>query len=146
MADTVGVKWIYPPNWDGNPPDNNGWREVTVRFHGISDGTGEADVTKVDISELRTVQGIVPTRTKITSIKYMVNGMSVRLEWDRSPNAVIAILGITAGNDGVLDWGGKGLVDPGEVGDRTGDILLTTGGATSGDTYDITMCIKLKES
>ena len=144
MADTVEVKYIYPPNFDlaPNTEDHSGTRRVCVQLTSTSDGTGETDVKKVDISELRMPDGLPPTRTAVEKIDYMISGMTVKLEWDRAPNSVIALLD---GSNGCISWqqlGGK--VDPSGEGDRTGDILLTTTGADSGDTYDITMWIKLK--
>lgn len=144
MADTVTEQWVYPPNWDGNAPEKGGWRTVSKRFTCVSDGTGETDVVKIDISELRTTSGAIPTRTAIESIQYVVVGFaSVVLEWDRAPNSVICVL---TDNSGKLCFAKSGgLPDPSSDGDRTGDILLTSSGATSGDTYDITVTLKLKE-
>ena len=142
MADTVSVEYLYPPNWDLNPPESGGWRRVIAQLRGVSDGTGETDVQKIDISELRTTDGRVPTRTAVEWIQYSVSeGWSVLLEWDRSPNSVIVRLT----GSGELDWtktGGK--PDASEAGDRTGDIQLTTVGAAANDSYDITICLKLK--
>jgi len=144
MADTVTEQWIYPPNWDGNAPEKGGWQRVTKRLTCISDGTGETAVKKVDISELRTVNGNPPTRVVVESINFNQQGFtSIKLEWDRAPLFTIAVL---SSSDGLLDFTEVGgLVDPGQAGDRTGDILLTTSGATSGDAYDITLCLKLKD-
>ena len=55
MADTVDIQWLYPPNWDyGSVPDDQrvGWHKAIVKLSGLSDGTGETDVTKVDISQM----------------------------------------------------------------------------------------------
>jgi len=144
MADTVTEQWVYPPNWDGNPPVRSGWRRVEKRFTCVSDGTGETSVIKIDISELRTVSGVAPTRTAVESIRFNQKGFtSIKLLWDRAAPYTICVL---AGDRGELDFGRfGGLVDPGEAGDRTGDILLTSSGATAGDVYDITICLRLKE-
>jgi len=68
------------------------------------------------------------------------------LEWERTPHAEIIQLNANAMvAEGKFDWtsfGGK--VDPGED-DLTGDILLTTTNADSGDNYEIIMCIRLKD-
>jgi len=145
MVDTVDVHYIYPPNFEDAPnvTDKEGWREVCVQLTGVSDGTGETDVTKVDISTLRCSNGAVPTRTAIMEIAYSLDGMTAVLEWDRAPNSLIARLS----GEGHMDWRNEGgKVDPSSAGDRTGDILLTSGGTDSGDTYEITLWIKLKES
>ena len=141
MADDVGIKYIYPPNHDGgaNPVPT---RKVTVNFWGLSDGSGETDVIKVRLTDLMKHGGATPTRTAIENIKYNISGMTVRLEWDRAANAPIALLG--AGRS-ELDYRREGgIVDPGEEGDRTGNIILTSLYADSGDSYDITLTVRLK--
>ena len=146
MADAVDVQWIYPPNWDIEefPQDH---RRFEVRLIGTSDGTGETDVTKMDISQFRT-NGSVVTRTVIECIEWHIFGITCLLEWDRAPQRKIVELngnGVESSNK--LDWRhGGGLVDTGEAGDGTGDILLTTTNASSGDTYDITIKGRLKDS
>lgn len=145
MADTVDVQWLYPPNWDGNAPDSpQGWKSVTVRLMGTSDGTGETLVRKIDISELRTITGAVPTRTSVQNIFWDVKGFNnVELFWDRNPKSRIAVL---SGQGGGNFMPNGGLADPGESGDATGDILLTSNGASIGNAYDITIQLKLKGS
>ena len=144
MADTITEQWVYPPNWDENPPTKGGCRTIVKRFTCISDGTGETDVTKIDISGLRTISGAVPVKTVVESVSYIVNGFtSVVIEWDRAPNSVVCVL---SDHSGSLDFTmSGGLVDPSGAGDRTGDILLTSNGASSGDVYDITITLRLKE-
>lgn len=147
MVDSVKVEYLYPPKMlDGVWAEKSGNRRVTVRLSGISDGTGETDVIKVRLSDLKTVSGKVPTRTALELIDYLVNGLTILLEWDRAPHAEIIRLNGNGGPDsGKMDYcsiGGK--VDPGED-DRTGDILLTSTNADAGDSYDITMCLRLKD-
>ena len=151
MADTVNVQYLYPPdllstNWD----DSSGNRRVVVRFIGTSDGTGETDIVKVDLSDLKTHSGNVPSRTVVEWIEWNVYGMAVKLEWDRSPNELIIDLNDIGFNNATSDVGSRswekygGFVDPGSD-DRTGDILLTSLYGYSGDSYDITMCLRLKD-
>ena len=144
MADTVKEQWVYPPNWDGNAPTNRGWRRVTKKFSCVSDGTGETDVIKVNISDLRNVMGNEVVRTVVENIKFLQHGFDrIELNWDRAPENTIFILSEEQGDICFLKQGG--LVDPGEPGDRTGDILLTSVGATTDAVYDITMTLKLKD-
>ena len=81
-------------------------------------------------------------RDSIENIKYNIRGMTARLEWDRAANASIAILGPDTGEFDYRREGG--IVDPGEEGDRTGNIILTSVYADTGDSYDITLTVKLK--
>lgn len=147
MADTVAVQWIYPPDMqDGQWDEKSGNRRVVVRFTGTSDGTGETDVVKVDLDLLKTPSGKVPKRTAVESIDWTVFGMTCVLEWDRAPHAEIARINENASDhSGHLDWAKYGgYVDPGSD-DGTGDILLTTTNMASGDNYDITMTLRLKD-
>ena len=141
MADEVGIKYIYPANHDtgANPVPT---RKVVVNFWGLSDGTGETDVIKIRLTDLLTHDGSTPTRTAIENIKYNIRGMTVRLEWDRAANAQIALLGPQSGEFDYRKEGG--IVDPGESGDRTGNIILTSIYADSGDSYDISLTVRLK--
>jgi len=141
MADTVQVRYIYPPNLEGgaNPVPT---RRVVVNMAGVSDGTGETRVTKVRLTDLMKHDGSTPTRTAIERIQGNIQGMTLVLYWDRSPAAQFKLLGPGSYN---LDFTfGGGITDYGEEGDRTGDIMLTSWFADSGDTYDIALTVRLK--
>jgi len=144
MADTVNTRWLHPVNWDGgfdNPSE--GVKRWSVLLTCRSDGTGESAVTKVDISNLRGDGGFIPTRTAIDRVKYDAYGFTaIRLYWDRTPAEDIVVL---AGNNSSDLCFKSGIVDPGESGDGTGDILLTSTGATNGDTYTIQIDFRVKE-
>ena|SRR3990167_9073451 len=145
--DTTAVKWIYPPDMqDGQWDEKSGNRRVVVRLTGVSDGTGETDVRKVDLDLLKTQNGKIPQRTVVEEIKWHVFGMTVVLEWDRSPHAeIIRINENGVENNGHMCWRDVGgNVDPG-LDDDTGDILLTSTNCTSGDNYDITLTLRLKD-
>lgn len=130
MADAVNVQVVR----------QNGRRYV-VHLTSVSDGTGESNVVKVDISTLKLVDGVtVPTYTAIEYIEYSVSAGYVLLEWDHTTDDEIAVLS----GQGSMDWTPYGgLVDPRSTG-GTGDILLSTSGFASGDTYDITIQLRLK--
>jgi len=131
MADTVDVRPLFV-----------GVRRVAYRFTNVSDGTGEAAVTKVDISTLVGPDGrSAPTRTVIEQIEWSIQGFtSVRLFWDHTADDEIAVLS-GAGFKDFRDVGG--MADPASAGD-TGDIKLTTAGNAANATYDITLVMRLK--
>lgn len=107
----------------------DGPRNVVMKFTSVSDGTGEAAVLKVDVSALSGA----PTRVRINKIQYSVSGMVARLLWDATTDVTIVDLQ----GDGFLKahhFGG--LINNGGAG-VTGDIMLTTFGHTSGDSYTI---------
>lgn len=149
MADAVTVKYLWPPNFDGNPPEPGqaGWRKVRVQMNGISDGTGESAVKKIDISDLRRPDGQAVVRTAAELIEYSISGMgSITLEWDRAPREKIAIIpgGTAGGLGGLFDYRKSGgLVEQSDGTEGTGDILLTSTGTTSGDSYNIIISLLL---
>lgn len=130
MADTVDTKVI-----------RNDHGRYVVRLLNQSDGTGESAVTKVDVSTLTATNGGTPTYTTINRIEYSVFGMNhVTLFWDANTDDEIAVLS----GQGVLEFTPDGgLTDPKSAG-TTGDIKLTTDGATASGGYDITIWMKLK--
>ncbi len=140
MADAVNTLYIWPPNWDVSQESDV--RKVIVQFTSVSDGTGESAVKKFDLSEWTTANGLPAKRTVVEKIEYDAFGFtSIKLEWDRSPKQVIAIL---SGNNSKTLHGDRVDVDDGTSG--TGDILLTSSGGDSGDSYNITLTILLMEN
>ena len=93
---------------------------------------------KLDISELRKVDGTVPARTVVEQIRWDISGFNfVRLEWDRAPDSMIAVLSGRGEQT-------KDIVDAGEAGEGPGDIILTTDGMGDGASYDIFLTVRLK--
>lgn len=133
MADTVDTKVLF-----------NGTRLYGVRLTNVSDGTGESAVIKVDISTLVGPNGVdAPTYTKVRELEWSIQGFSsVRLFWDHTTDDEISVL--APGNGYASYEGLGGMVDPKSAG-GTGDILLTTAGAATGATYDITIVLELKK-
>ena len=149
MADAVTTTYIYPHNWDGNPLEgiqqNLNPMKLVMNFTNYSDGTGESAVRKVILADYKSNNNAAITRTVITKIEYHLQGMGVKLEWERDPNRLIATL--SAGSDdstsGVLNGPFVDFVD--DTDDSTGDIVLTTLEHTNLDSYNITLHLKLKE-
>lgn len=105
-----------------------------------SDGTGESDAILLDISTLTNANGVVPTRTRIKEIWYDIQGFSsITLKWDHTTDDTI---GIFSGG-GYLDLHAVGgLLDPASAG-GTGDILITTAGATATASYTLVLVVEL---
>jgi hypothetical protein len=118
MADAVSSQTIL-----------DGKRNVVMKFTNLSDGTGEAAVTKVDVSALNDA----PATVSIKKIHYSVTGMVVTLLWDATTDERIVDLA----GDGCLDCSGFGGIPNTLASGYTGDILLTTTGHTSGDNYTV---------
>jgi hypothetical protein len=115
----------------------SGKNRYFVRLTNISDGTGEADVIKVDKSTLVNVNGVEPTKLNLVSVQWSIQGFSsIRLEWDHTTDDEMVVLG--PGN-GYMDFSEAGaLADPASAG-GTGDVILTTAGAVSGATYNLVL-------
>lgn len=134
MADAVTV----------NVVGNSASRHV-VHLTNISDATGESAVVKVDKSTLLAVDGAEPASLDIEAVRWNVQGFtSVRILWEHTTDDVALVLSGSGYDDFVSggpfpeSLGTRGLRDPRSSG-GTGDIVLTTAGTTSGNTYDITL-------
>jgi hypothetical protein len=127
LADAVSTHTMY----------DDGARQV-AKFTNISDGTGEADVVKFDVSAMTPAV----TEVDIEKIWYSTQGMSVRIEFDADTDTVAFL--VPADADGFFDFT---EMPPGSLRNnsstgKTGDILFTTVGHTSGDTYVIIIQVK----
>lgn len=141
MADAVATNVI------SNTPDY-----YVVHFTNISDGTGESAVVKVDKSGLLASDGAEPASLDILKIQWNCDGMAVRVLWDHTTDDLaLALSGVgsidftaTGAPQGIIRYT-EGIKDPRSAG-GAGDILFTTVGHTSGDTYNITMWIRKNPS
>ena len=123
---------------------NNGPRNYVVKLTNISDGTGEAAVKKVDISTLGGPEGtdVAPVSFAIKSCEWAIQGITtVKILFDATSDDVGLLL--NPGN-GYADFASSYKNDPKSTG-FTGDIMLTTAGAESGGTYDLTLHLVKKQ-
>lgn len=132
MADTVTSKVL--PAATGQST-----RHYGVRLTNISDGTGESNVIKIALSGLKGPDGITTTTFPIEELVWNIQGFtSITLAWDHNTDITIDVLS----GQGYRDYRNYGLLcDSGTGG--TGDVILTTNGAASGATYDITIIGRL---
>jgi hypothetical protein len=113
----------------------------------ISDGTGESDAVKADKSALLASDGAEPASLDIERVAWNCDGMAVRVEWKHT----VDDLALALSGNGVIDFSdvrnipgrahGGTLNDPRSDG-GTGDVVFTTVGHSSGDTYNITMWLR----
>ena len=121
----------------------DGPKTVVVYCTNTSDGTGEAAVTKVDVSALSKRQdGTSCTGVRIQKIVFTNVGMGVKVLWDASTDVIAAQL--PADYSDTLDYSDiSGLPNVAASSVKTGDIQFTTVGHSSGDTYSIVIyCLK----
>ena len=122
---------------------NDGPKEAIIYCTNTSDGTGEAAVTKVDVSALSSLQdGTACTGVRIQKIIFSTVGMGVKILWDATSDLIAAEL--PADYSDTLDYSDmSGLPNVAASGGNTGDIQFTTIGHTSGDTYSVVLhCLK----
>ena len=127
MADAVTTQTII-----------DGERNCVMKFTNVSDGTGESAVAKVDVSALASNSaGTACSEVRIMRISHAVVGMSVQLFLDATSNVLLMELAESSnGHMEFKDFGGL----PNNAGSgKTGDILFTTKGHSSGDTYSIVL-------
>lgn len=118
MADDVATKVLYEDD-----------RIYIASFTNTSDGTGESAVKKVDVSALSPAASTVA----IEEVWFTTSGMGVKVIYDATTDDVMLLLNGT-GHMKFNDFGG--IRDPKSSG-FVGDVLFTTVGHTSGDTYTV---------
>ena len=130
MADAVTSQTIF----DGD-------KKVVQKFTNISDGTGESAVKKVDVSALNANgHGQTCTGVTIEKIWWQCNGMKVKVLFDASTDDFCIELGENqSGHHDYTSFGG--LTNPASSG-VTGDIMFTTVGHSSADSYTIIMQVR----
>jgi len=127
MADAVSTHVLYESATD-----------YIAKFTNVSDGTGESDVVKVDVSDLSPACAEVD----ILKILYSTDGMAVRIEFDATTDTVAWL--VPANQQGEIDFTKlmAGRLRNNAGSGKTGDVLFTTVGHTSGDTYSIVLVCK----
>ena len=128
MADAVTSQTIQ----DGD-------RIAVMKFANISDGTGETNIKKVDVSALQAESGTGKTCTGVTiqQIWYDCSGMTVDILWSASTDAICW----TLSGYGFYDFRQAGPLTN-NASSPTGDIDFTTTGASSGDRYTIMLAMR----
>ena len=119
----------------------DGPKHVVMKFTNVSDGPGESTVKKVDVSALSSsLDGVACSEVVIERIWWQCNGMKVQILFDATTNAFCIELGENqSGHHDYISFGG--LTNPTSSG-VTGDIMFTTVGHTSADTYTIIMQVQ----
>ena len=116
----------------------DGERNCVMKFTNVSDGSGESAVAKVDVSALQAnTAGTSCSEVRLMRVSHAIVGMSVQMFLDATDNVLLAELAESSnGHMDFKDFGGL----PNNAGSgKTGDILFTTKGHSSGDTYSITL-------
>jgi len=116
----------------------DGERNCIMKFTNVSDGSGESAVAKVDVSALAAnAAGISCSEVRVMRVSHAIVGMSVQLFLNATANVLLMELAESSnGHMNFRDFGGI----PNNAGSgKDGDILFTTVGHSSGDTYSIVL-------
>lgn len=114
----------------------DGERKAVLKFTNVSDGTGETNVVKVDVSSLAAnSSGQACTKVTVAQIWWQCVGMGVELLFDATAN--VLVIGLSPDSNGYHDYTPfTGIPNNAGTG-VTGDILFTTIGASANDTYTV---------
>ena len=130
MADTVATQTLQ-----------DGEKMVVQKFTNVSDGTGESAVVKVDVSALsKNARGQSCTGVTIEKIWWQCIGMKVQILFNASTNVFCIELG--ENQSGYHDYTSFGGLTNNAGSGKDGDVLFTTVGHTSADTYTIMMSMR----
>ncbi len=112
----------------------DGARTAILKFTNISDGTGQTAAVLVDVSTLTSDPQTGAARTGVTlqTITFSNIGMGVELLWDATTN--VPLLNLPQDWEDTMDFSAFGIPNNSAAG-KTGDIVVTTVGATAADTY-----------
>lgn len=116
-----------------------------VHLTGISDGTGEVTVIKVDKSAIGVASdGAEPASLDIVGARWSIQGYaSIRLRWNHTTPETALVL---AGNGAFEVSDPRMGIPDGRGAGGTGDIELSSGGAAANATYDITLRLRKRPS
>ena len=127
MADAVTTQTII-----------DGERNCVMKFTNVSDGSGESAVAKVDVSALAAnANGKACSEVRIQRVSHAIVGMSVQLFFNASTN--VLAMELAESSNGHMDFKDFGGIPNNAGSGKNGDILFTTKGHSSGDTYSITL-------
>ena len=127
MADAVTTQTII-----------DGERNCIMKFTNVSDGSGESAVAKVDVSALATnSEGASCSEVRVMRVSHAIVGMSVQMFLDATSN--VLLMELAESSNGHMDFTDFGGLPNNAGSGKNGDILFTTKGHSSGDTYSITL-------
>ena len=116
--------------------DNN--TTAVILLTNLSDGTGESLVTKVNVANLAVnALGQACTGVSVQKIHTACHGMEFRLFWDATTDVVF--FASAQNNQFTFDFSNFGGLRNNAGTGKTGNILLSTADASSGDTYTLVL-------
>jgi hypothetical protein len=121
----------------------DGPNKAVIKFTNVSDGSGESAVKKVDVSALSSsADGVACSGVVIERIWWQCIGMKVKILWDATTDAFCIELGENQSGD--HDYTSFGGLTNNAGSGKTGDVMFTTVGHASADTYTIILYVRKK--
>ena len=120
----------------------DGERLYIAKFTDISDGTGESAVLKIDVSTLNpNAYNLACNGVKLNKIWAQTDGMGLNILWDATTDVIVET--VPQNIMYTADYSSFGGIPNNSGAGKTGDVLFTTVGASSGDRYTVILeCIK----
>jgi len=116
----------------------DGERNCIIKFTNVSDGTGESAVAKVDVSALSSnAAGVACSEVRVMRVSHAIVGMSVQMFLNATSN--VLLMELAESSNGHMDFKDFGGLPNNAGSGKNGDILFTTKGHSSGDTYSIVL-------
>ena len=116
----------------------DGERNCIMKFTNVSDGTGESAVAKVDVSALAAnAAGISCSEVRVMRVSHAIVGMSVQMFLNATAN--VLLMQLAESINGHMDFHDFGGIPNNAGSGKNGDILFTTLGHSSGDTYSVVL-------
>jgi hypothetical protein len=116
----------------------DGERNCIMKFTNVSDGTGESAVAKVDVSALTSnSEGASCSEVRVMRVSHAIVGMSVQMFLNATSN--VLLMELAESSNGHMDFKDFGGIPNNAGSGKNGDILFTTKGHSSGDTYSIVL-------
>ena len=128
MADAVTITTL-----------SDGTHKAVIQLTNLSDGTGEDAVTKIDVSALAVREdGTACSSVLIEKVSHSIIGFTqVQLLFEATANAIA--LGLAQNSNGHMNFSEFGGLRNIAGSGKTGDIKLTTIGASTQDSYVIVL-------
>lgn len=119
----------------------DGPRNVVMKFTNISDGVGEAAVTKADLTTLaKGPRGESLTGLVIDRVEFDTHTMALDVLWDAATPQLA--FSIPKDHNGSLDWTDVGGLHNNAGAGKNGNIKFTTIGAAAGARYAVTLFLR----
>jgi hypothetical protein len=116
----------------------DGERLAIMKFTNISDGTGETNVTKVNVANLtKSNSGKACTGVTVNKITSLSHGLEVRMYWDAT--APVPFFLSTINTNYQNDFSEFGGITNNAGAGKNGNITFSTADASAGDTYTVVL-------